>query len=94
LTPTPRLTRWEIPAALVAAALTFVPVARIPAGVALICFLPGVALCRHRLGVASIPRALILGSVLSLCVLPAVVIRPRSSPAAPRIFSPSRSRPP
>jgi len=74
LTPTPRLTRWEIPAALVAAALTFVPVARIPAGVALICFLPGVALCRHRLGVASIPRALILGSVLSLCVLPAVVI--------------------
>ncbi|MBI3449145.1 MAG: hypothetical protein HY049_09540 [Acidobacteria bacterium] len=40
------------------------------------CFLPGVALCRHRLGVASIPRALILGSVLSLCVIPAAIIPP------------------
>jgi hypothetical protein len=69
-----RLARPEILAALVCALLSFLPVARVPAGFALLCLLPGVAVARRWLGETSPARLLILGSLLSLCVVPVVAI--------------------
>ena len=66
--------RWEFPVAVLCAALTFVPILRVPAGFVLLCLLPGLALCRHRLGETTPIRALIFGSLLSLAVIPAVTI--------------------
>ena len=66
--------RWEFPAAILCAALTFVPLLRVPAGFVLLCLLPGLALCRHLLGETTPIRSLLLGSLLSLAVLPFLAI--------------------
>jgi len=66
--------RWELPAALCCAVLSYAPWAGPPAALFLLCLLPGMAIARHRLGERSIERRLILGSVLSLAAVPALAI--------------------
>ncbi|HEY3176010.1 MAG TPA: hypothetical protein VGK94_09675, partial [Candidatus Polarisedimenticolia bacterium] len=69
-----RLARPEILAAIACALLSYLPLVRVPAGFALLCLLPGIAIARRWLGEESAPRLLILGSLLSLCAVPAVAI--------------------
>lgn len=61
---------WEVLAAPACAFLSLVPGVRFPAIVALLCFLPGVSIARHWLGVRDTPRLLILGGLLSLAAVP------------------------
>ena len=81
----PRPHRWEAPLCLILAALCFVPWGRVPAGVLLLCLVPGAAICRHRLGETDPVRVLALGGLLSLCGLCAVGI-----PAALLLGQPGR----
>ncbi len=70
----PRRHRWEAPLSLLLALLCLVPYARVPAAALLLCFLPGVAICRHRLRETETVRLLALGGLLSLCSICAVGI--------------------
>jgi len=65
---------WELPVALLCALASALPWVGVPAAVFLLCFLPGMAIVRHRLRETSLPRRLILGGVLSLAVVPAAAI--------------------
>ena len=61
---------WAVACAIACA----IPFLRIPAGLLLLCLLPGLAFCRRRLKEQSNPRRLILGSVFSLALVPIVAI--------------------
>lgn len=69
-----RLRRWEAPTAILCAILCFVPIIRVPATILLLCLLPGLAVVRHGLGESSLARSMVLGSLVSLCAVPAIAI--------------------
>jgi hypothetical protein len=69
-----RVLHWEAVAALACGALCLLPVVRVPAGIALLFLLPGMAICRHWIGTHSPVRLVILGSVFSLASVPVVSI--------------------